>query len=178
MNRRVWIKQTMIVGGAIMILPACMQDKGAVSVGLKNIAITGKDERLFAEITEMIIPETTTLGAKSLNLHQFVLKMFDDCYDQKQQDAIVSGLKQFDSFAKTHAGDQFTALNGDQKLEVLRAIAQTKPINNELRYFLNETRIWTMKGYLTSKYVLTEINHYEMVPGRFHGCVTINKAHT
>jgi len=177
MDRRVWIKQVVFIGGAILIMPACAQDEGALYVSLKNIAINSNDEKLLSEITETIIPETTIQGAKSLNLHQFVLKMFDDCYDPKHQDIIVSGLQQFDGFAKRFAGDQFAALNENQKLEVLRTVAQNKRLNNDLKYFLNETRLWTIRGFSTSKYVLTKINPYEMVPGRFHGCITINKTH-
>lgn len=166
MNRRVWIKRAMLTGGAMLILPACMHDQGAVSVVLKHIFITGKEEQLFSEITETIIPRTNTLGATDLNLYQFVLKMFDDCYDQKQQDRIISGLKQFES-------DDFRTLNSAEKLARLRTVAKDPLVNADLSYFLNETRSWTIKGYTTSQYVLTKIEHYQMVPGRFHGCVKI-----
>lgn len=176
MNRRVWIKQLLIAGGGVLILPACMQDDGAVSVALKNISISGKDEQLFSAITEAIIPQTDTLGAKALNLHQFVLKMFDDCYDPAQQKNLVAGLKQFNSYSEENAGDKFTALNNEKQLDLLKEISGKSGVNSDLKFFLAETRSWTVKGYKNSEYVLTKLRPYELIPGRFHGCVSINKA--
>lgn len=176
MNRRIWIKQITLAGGGMLILPACLNDKGGVSVALKSISITAKEEKLLAEITEAIIPETKTPGAKSLNLHQFLLKMVDDCYDKQQQEKYLSGLRQLNSYSKENAEQPFNELKQDEKLSLFRNIRDGKSQKEHLQYFLSETRRWVMKGYDTSEYFMTKIIPYELVPGRFHGCVKILQA--
>ncbi len=176
MNRRVWIKQVIIAGGSTLFLPACINDEGASSVALENISITDKQEQLLADLCEAIIPQTDTPGAKALNLHQFILKMFDDCYDKPQQQSLVFGLKQLNNYAKDNAEQTFSQLTQDKKLVLLKKITTDEAADKDLKLFLAETRKWIIKGYSTSEYVLTKINTYELVPGRFHGCVEINKA--
>jgi hypothetical protein len=176
MNRRVWIKQTLIAGGGLLIIPACLQDAGAVSVLLKNIKITAKEETLFAELTEAILPQTNTPGAKSLNLHQFVLKMFDDCYSEEDQKKLVSGLRKLNNFSEKNLNEGFTRLPEDTKLEVLNSISAGKAADDNLKFFLAETKNWVIKGYNTCEYFSNKIIPYELVPGRFHGCVTINNS--
>lgn len=176
MNRRVWIKQILLAGGGLMLLPACMNEDGAVSVALKNISITAKEEALFATLTETIIPQTDTLGAKALNLHQFVLKMFDDCYSITEQEELVAGLRQLNPYAEKQTNSAFIELNDAKKLDLLRGIAKEGSEYKDLQFFLKQTRQWLIKGYSTSEYVMTKLIPYELVPGRFHGCVNINKA--
>ena len=164
-----------MAGGGLLLLPACMNEEGAVSVPLNNISITHKEEMLLAEIAEPIIPATDTPGAKALNLHQFVLKMFDDCYEKAQQEKIMAGLRQVDDFAKETAGQRFSKLTAGEKVNVCRGMANHQSADSELKLFLTETRRWVIKGYSTSEYVMTRLVPYELVSGRFHGCVPVTK---
>ena len=157
-------------------MPACMNDDGAVSVVLKNIKVNAKEESLLAELAETIIPATDTLGAKALNLHQFVRKMFDDCYDKPEQAKIVNGLKQLNPHAEKIAGKAFGELNTAERLALLRAVSKGEGATEDLKFFLKETRTWVIKGFNTSEYVMTKLIPYEMVPGRFHGCFPVNKS--
>jgi len=38
-----------------------------------------------------------------------------------------------------------------------------------LKYFLNTTKRFTLQGYLSSQYFMTEVMPYNMVPGGFQG---------
>jgi hypothetical protein len=175
-NRRIWIKQVLIAGGGVLLIPACINGDGAVSVMLKNIEITAKEESLLAELAETIIPATDTLGAKALNLHQFVLKMFDDCYDKTDQTKIVNGLKQLNPYGRKITGKAFNEVDKAGRLALLRDISKGEGVVEDLKFFLKETRTWVIKGFNTSEYVMTKLIPYEQVPGRFHGCFPLNKA--
>lgn len=175
MHRRIWIREVVLAGGAILLLPACMNDKGALSVSLANISITAKEEALFADVCETIIPETDTPGAMALNIHQFVLKMMDDCYDKPEQQQITRGLRELNHFAKISALAVFTDLKPEKKVKVLREIKSANSAGPDLKFFLTQTRKWVIKGYDTSEYVLTRLVPYQLVPGFFHGCVRIDK---
>jgi len=176
MTRRIWIKKVLIAGGGILILPACMNDEGASSVELLNIRITAKEELLLGELAETIIPSTDTLGAKALNLHHFVLKMFDDCYGKPEQAKLTNGWKQLNPYAEKYSDSVFEKLKTEQKLTLLQELSKNDIAPEDLKFFLKETRRWVIKGFETSEYVMTKLIPYEMVPGRFHGCFPITKA--
>ena len=95
MNRRTLIKNLALVIGSATMLPSCLKGNKSASVHLKNLPISGDQEILLSDICETIIPKTTTPGSKDLNLHLFVMKMVDDCYKKKDQQAFIVGMGQF-----------------------------------------------------------------------------------
>ncbi|TCC88688.1 gluconate 2-dehydrogenase subunit 3 family protein [Pedobacter frigiditerrae] len=176
MDRRIWIKQITICGAAILLMPACINKTGPISATLKNISLTWTEEDLLAQLAEIIIPETNTPGAKTLKIPQFLLTMIDDCYDQTEQQMYLNGLRQLDQYSKRHNDIPFLDLGWDKKLNLLRAINKSNPKEEDLTFFLKETRHLVIRGYNTSAYFMTKVIPYEMIPGRFNGCVKVKKA--
>jgi hypothetical protein len=136
MNRRIWIKTITMATGAVLFMPSCLNDKSGKFIDLKHISVDLDDENLMSEICETIIPETDTLGSKALNLHHFVLKMMDDCYDEIHQDKLMKGLAQFNDFSKENSGSQFSEISKGGKEKLMLKIQNDKLINDDLRYFV------------------------------------------
>jgi hypothetical protein len=182
MVRRTALKQLMLVAGGAALLPACVRNLTETTLVLKNLKISGDDESLLAEITEAIIPATETPGAKDLKLHQFVLRMVDDCYEPEQQQKFSAGLAAFSKMAETKTGDSFTELDKQQKDDLLKQLELVRTGGNKeekeasINTFYSITRDLTVRGYITSEYVLTQQLYYNMIPGRFDGCVEIKEA--
>src|SRR5450432_3257227 len=103
-NRRHAIKQFVIVSAGIALIPSCMHNTSKASVILKNLSIDGDQEKMLAELSETIIPATTTAGAKDISAHLFVLKMMDDCYSKEDQQKFMKGMEIFTAQFKTSAG--------------------------------------------------------------------------
>lgn len=175
MNRRVWIKQIATGGAGILLLPACIRETGPISATLKNISFTTSEEDLLTELVEIIIPETNTPGGKTLKLPQFLLMMIDDCYDKTEQQMYLNGLRQLDQYSKRHNDVPFLDLGWDNKLNLLRTVKKSNPKQKDFSFFLKETRLLVIKGYNTSAYFMTEVIPYEMIPGRFNGCVKVKE---
>src|ERR1700693_5168461 len=100
MNRRTVIKNLALVIGGAALLPSCLRHNGGPSIHLKHLNISADQENLIGDVCETIIPKTDTPGAKGLNLHLFVLKMLDDCYKKKDQQAFMAGLVEFTDLVK------------------------------------------------------------------------------
>lgn len=169
----------MFVTGGAALLPACVRNITETTSVLKNLKISGDEEALLAEITETIIPATETPGAKDLKLYQFVFRMVDDCYEPEQQEKFSAGLVAFAKLAETKAGDSFMALGKQQREDLLRQLELVRTGDNKeekqepVNTFYSITRDLTVRGYITSEYVLTQQLYYNMIPGRFDGCVEI-----
>ncbi|HTE27472.1 gluconate 2-dehydrogenase subunit 3 family protein [Flavitalea sp.] len=174
-TRRNAIKQCFIITVGTALVPACMQDKTKPSIVLKNVNLQGKEEELLAEISETIIPPTATPGAINALVPIFILRVVDDLYTPEEQQQFVKGMKAFDKFARDKLEISFIAAGLPQREELLTGILDSngKDIPENIKSFLKTMKKLTVQGYMSSKHYLTKVRVYELVPGRFHGCIPV-----
>lgn len=174
-SRRTALKQFLVITGGVTLIPACLQqDKSVASIPLKHLKISGAEEKLLAELAETILPATDTPGAKDLYLHQFTLKMIDDCQSPEDQKSFEVGLKAFNQFSEKSFDAGFIKLSPEQRSQLLQRIEAKQDVPEEVANFYNKAKGLAIQGYLTSKFYLTKIQVYELVPGRFKGCVPVS----
>lgn len=177
MNRRTVIKQLALAGGAVLLIPSCMQhDKAKASVHLKNIEINGDGEKLLASLSETMIPKSNTPGANDIGAHLFALKMVDDCFKKDEQQKFMQGLKAFDAATKKQFSNSFPELSDVDKGKLLHDLEGKKTGEDNLNYFYSALKKLTIKAYTTSEFYLTHIQIYTLVPGHYYGCVPVTKA--
>lgn len=164
MKRRAALKDLLVIAGGITFLPSCSTKSGEVSIALKNFHISGDEEKLLAEIAATIIPQTDTPGAREVGSHLFVLKMLDDCYEKDVQQKFVKGLDELEKSMKKRFGYSFVNCTDEQKQKVLLGIEQKESYPSEVFDFYTIMKERTIQGYLTSKYVLLNIQKYELIP--------------
>jgi hypothetical protein len=173
-SRRTALKQFLFLAGGVALIPSCMQlDESKASLPLRHLSVTGQDEKMLAELAETLIPATSTPGAKDLYLHQFALTMVDDCYSKEDREAFEKGMKSFGKFSRSEMKDSFTALAAPQRAELLQRLEANKDVPEEVANFYKQLKNLAIQGYLTSKHYLTKVQVYELVPGRYHGCVPV-----
>jgi len=174
MNRRSVIQKLVLAAGGFIVVPSCVQQPGSASVVLQHFNFTDLQENLLKSIATAIIPATDSPGAGDLGCHLFVLKMVDDCYDEKAQQQFVRGLNNFDDYAKNSFGVSFLQCSEQQQQELLSNIEGTQGIDTDITAFYTLMKKTTIEGYMTSKYVLTNINKYEFVPSvKYDGYVRV-----
>ena len=173
MNRRTALKQALLLTGGVLALPSCLIDRQRVSEAAAKLKLEAEDEELLAGVVGAIIPDTDIPGARELKVHDFVLVMAADCLEKTAQEDFANGLKQVDILAREHLGKGFAALSQTEQETLLEEVAGSGP--QEARVFLEKTRQYTIRGYLQSQYIMTEVLPYEMVPGTFNGCIAINQ---
>ncbi len=175
MNRRSALRNFVFISAGVAVLPYCKEEGGKVSIALKKIRINADQEKLLAAITETIIPTTDTPGAKEVSSHLFALTMVDDCASPEEQEKFLKGMQQFEELTKKRFGKSFTQCTPSQREELLRDIQKKEGIAKEVTDFFNAIKGLTLQSYLTSEYYMTNVQKFEMVPGRYHGCVPIKE---
>jgi hypothetical protein len=168
MQRRALLKNFLVVAAGTVVIPACMNDTTAASIPLKHIKISGADEARLAEISETLIPKTAIPGAKDVYTHLYALRMIDDCYDKEKQEQFVSGLRDIDKLSKKKFDATFQKSTPAQREALLSELDGRKK-GDDLYDFYQMAKALTINGYMTSKYVMTNITKYELVPGRYNG---------
>jgi hypothetical protein len=197
MDRRTVIKNLALVIGGAVLLPSCLHKDGTSYVKLKHININAGQQNLIGDICETIIPKTNTPGAKDLNLPAFVLKMLDDCYGKKDQQAFLAGLVKFNDMVKTKYNSSFGDLGAKDREAVLTGIensAKPKSLTTKaparrlrpqkhleadpLMAFYWGVKQQTIFAYTTSQYFMTKLVFYDMVPGRYNVHYPVKKLKT
>ncbi len=168
MDRRTAVRNLALVIGGALVLPACNRKANQASIALKRIDLDAGNEALIADIAETIIPKTNTPGAKDLHLHQFIMKMLDDCYTKEDQQAYTAGLKDFEALIKKDFNKTFAALTPQQREQWLTKFEQQKRPESALTKFYGTTKQLTVFGYTNSQFFMTKEIVYELVPGRYN----------
>jgi hypothetical protein len=148
-----------------------MSDRSKSAILLKNIKISAEEETLLASLCETILPQTTTPGAKELSSHLFVLTMVDECRKKEDQQQFISGMKAFQDKCQAEKGKDFASCKPEDKKSILSEIIADKDDNSDLKYFFKTVKGLTIQSYTASEFFMTKVQVYELVPGRYHGCV-------
>ncbi|WP_080056231.1 gluconate 2-dehydrogenase subunit 3 family protein [Spirosoma aerolatum] len=159
--------------GGLISLPAWANGWTAESVRSVQPFISAEQTELLAEMVETIIPATDTPGAKALNVHQFVQKMVADCYDKSAQDRFKNGLESLDSWAQKSFGKPFSQGDVAQRTGLMTQLS--KSADSAQKDFYGLVKGLTIRGYMTSEYVMTNLTHYQFIPGHYYGCVPVSK---
>ncbi|WP_353483067.1 gluconate 2-dehydrogenase subunit 3 family protein [Haliscomenobacter sp.] len=171
MNRRQIVKGMAATVGGMLVLPAWASAWNTASLQGFQSKLSLADQALLAEIVEAIIPETDTPGAKKLEVHRFVDKIITDCYDQKSRAAYLKGLSAVETMATQSYAKPYASCTPAQRLEVLTTMSKSADADEQ--NFIRMARSLTIRGYLSSEYVMTKLMGYEMAPGRYYGCVPV-----
>lgn len=175
MNRRIAIQNLALILGGAIVFPSCNQDDPR-SIKLKNFDLSDNQIKLVESITDTIIPKTATLGAKDLNLKDFVFKMLDDCTSKNDQQKFFSGASQFEERCNNLHKKPFFDCNILQREAILNSIEQQQNNSSEdLYYFYKYVKTQTVFGFKQSKYFLTSIKKYEMIPGHYESHYPVSK---
>lgn len=168
-NRREHLRQLLILGGALVLPIACSGPSKESSLVYNNLEINEEDETLMADLVEVLIPETDVPGARSLDVHLFVLKMVDDCHDRHDREQFVAGLRDVDLVSNNLHGMSFQKSNHEQRVELLNALEKGNAVSAEAKRFYQLFKKRAIQGYLYSEYVMKNITKYELIPGRYNG---------
>ncbi len=121
---------------------------------------------ILSAAVEAIIPEGKTPGAKSLGVDLYIAKIVEDCLDSEKQTIFGDGLVELDKASKKQFSRAFKLLTPQERIEVLK----TYPEDDG---FIDLLKNLTIRGYNTSEYVMSNIQHFEFIPGRYTGCVNL-----
>lgn len=175
MKRRVALKNIGLISSGIFLLPQCNFSDEKVSIILNKLNISVEQENVLRAISETLIPEDNLPGATSLKAHSFVWIMVDDCFSKKEQHSFINGLELFQTFVIQKSDKTFSNLKAQEKLDLLTELYLETDLEEDLQTFLQEVKYFTIQGYMLSEYIMTEVMPFQLVPGSYELCKSIDK---
>ncbi len=168
MNRRDLIKNIAIISGGLFVgsnflLTSCKRDDAGALVLSEDLM------KLLTEISDTIIPETETVGAKAVDSAEFIKKVFQDIYSEKEQQDFINALHLINDEAKKTEGKEFVELNAQKRAEIFNKVKDPKNTG-----FLSMYQM-VLFAYLTSEKGMQASFRYTPVPGAQHGEIPYKK---
>lgn len=134
---------------------------------------TETQQKMIAEIAELIIPTTKTPGAKAAKVPEFIQVLITDCYPKVDQDRFFNGLNTLDQEAQNTYKKGFLALTPADQTALLKkaeAAGRAPRAKDAPAPFFPMMKELTMIGYFTSEIGATKALNYLHVPGAYRGC--------
>jgi len=159
MKRREAIRNVIVVSAGAAFLYSCKEK--AATITLKNIPLTGADEDLMSELTELIIPKTDFPGAKDLKTSEFIFVMVDDCMSPEEQQKFVSGMKAFNEGG-------FLKMSPDERREFINRA------DGDAKMFFEMVKQGTIENFTSSREYLEKVkNVTTLIPPKFQACIAV-----
>lgn len=174
MDRR---KSLKIIGGSVVGIAglALVDWKFEIVDRLTHAGFFSFDEeKLISAIADTFIPvglpakvpnpDAQPIGALSTGTDQFLIKLFEKCYEKEDQDLIKAQLK----VLKKSGFEDFAQEDREKVLLVLK----NSEIEEEKKFY-SLMRSNTVMGFTTVKEVMVDYRRYQVAPGFYKGCVDV-----
>lgn len=156
------------------------------SLNYQPVFFDAEQASLVAEVAEIIIPRTSTPGAKDVGVPSFIDTLLKEVYSPEEQQKFVEGLQTFDAEAEKQFGSRFLDCDPAQQVEFVKKLnedALTGGVSISQgwwaagsaseRPFILKVKELTLLGFFTSEVGATKVLQYNQVPGPFKGCVPL-----
>ncbi len=175
-SRREALRRTsLIIGGGALgssivtgVLSGCKPD---ISKDWIPELLSIRQADLAAELVDIILPTTSTPGAKDALVHRFIDSMMAGYLSEEDRKVIFDGLKMLEEKGFKNGTDE-------QKYGMVKAMAEEAQIKNDHsgNSFYVMIKEMTLLGYFTSDVGANLALNYDPIPGGYEGCISLDKA--
>ncbi|MBT8401654.1 MAG: gluconate 2-dehydrogenase subunit 3 family protein [Rhodothermia bacterium] len=186
MERREALKRIGVLMGGAVSLSTASGILGGCKVGPRSEpfvpkTLTAEQNELVTTISELIIPETDTGGAKAARVNEFIDKMLTDWVEDDDKQRFLSGLDQLESSTIASEGSGFLELAETDQIRILESLEAKRAqwreavgegtASREERPFFEMMRELTIAGYYTSEIGASQELKYEIIFTSYEGDV-------
>ena len=194
MERRELLKMIAVLTGGVMIggnalLVGCRDGKKN-----SDVTFSKEDHDFLNEVADTILPATKSPGAKAANVGPFMALMVIDCYEEKDQQTFMEGIKKLNAASEKMHGTGFMTVTAEQRHVLLVALdkeakeyqsrkagledierKKDKNFKGLPDHYFTMMKQLTLLGYFTSEAGCKEALRYIAIPGRYEGSVPYKK---
>ena len=172
LDRRALLRSAiLIVGGSLAGVPAISFAQEAEAVADKPRFFDAARFALLGEVTEIMIPQTDTPGARQAGVATTIDALMRDWASDKRQQEFTALLDAYDLAARAAGGASLLALPAPKRTEVVAAFdAERLDAGDPVYYKFKEL---VLTAYYLSEPGATQELRYELVPGSWQSGVPV-----
>lgn len=151
-------------------------------------ALDPQQNATVVTISELIIPQTDTPGAKAARVNEFIDVIVAEWYDQEEKSRFLTGLADVDRRSESFFGKAFVDCSGQQQIQILNDLDEESQVKSEKifrrrarsitdpaeKQFFSMIKQLTLIGYYTSEIGFVQELHQEIIPPRHAGCAPLS----
>lgn len=172
MDRRDSLRKILWASGTVLTLPAWAHGWQIDDVaGFSNSFSTSQSD-LLSSVVDTIIPSSTDgVGGLSVGVDEFLKKLLEQCYDEEVNENVKLQLDKLEDKAKGIYGRSFEACLPVEHVSLLLAFEASE--DEAENSFFNLIKRETIRGFRTSRQVMTRYHKYRVAPGFYDGCKNV-----
>ncbi|MEM6805619.1 MAG: gluconate 2-dehydrogenase subunit 3 family protein [Bacteroidota bacterium] len=190
MNRREAIRQTALLMGYAVSASAVAGVMAGCEVEQTDSwspsYMSPLEARNLTELSERIVPRTTTPGAKDVGIHQFIDIMLGEYLKEKEVVAFKAGLADLEKRSQSAHQKSFDSISDEEKDAIITELANEAeakmkamgPLNRDSKMpkdFFIMAKELSLLGYFSSEKVGIEVLDFLPVPGAYSGCIPLSE---
>lgn len=139
-------------------------------------------------MSELIIPQTDTPGAKAARVSEFIDLIVAEWYDQEEKSTFLTGLADVDRRSQSSFSKDFVECSQKQQIQILNDLDEESWVKSETiarrrarnmvgpeeQQFFSMIKQLTLIGYYTSEIGFVQELHEEIIPARHAGCAPLS----
>ena len=188
LDRREFLRTVaVLLGGAVTTSctsAVLARDPEAPPVAIPEAVLAADERRVLEAAMDRILPETSTPGALAVGAPEFVEFVLAEGHTPAERERFRAGLARLDETARARHGEGFDAIAPTARDEILREVemeelAAAPPGAPAIfgsyveKPFFGMLKELTLVGFFTSKVGATQVQRFDVWPGRFDGCVPV-----
>jgi hypothetical protein len=154
--------------------------------------LSAKQNATATRMTELILPETDTPGAKTARVNEFIDLILTEWYSNEERERFLKGVANVDGVSQKFYGKNFvecteaeqikTLTDLDQRMATEAAKLKARPRSPRMETadpsdnFFYTFKQLTLTGYFTSEVGAKQALRFQMIPGHYDGCVSLAPA--
>ena len=174
MNRRDTLKVILVGASGLIALPSWANGWTVGDLTTHHTSYSALEQELLASVADAIIPPGNAIGALSVGVDKYLQKLIEKCYEPAVQENVKTQLNGLDASAQSAYGKSFVSCDQTQRQELLIRLSTSE--KKEEKDFFVLMKSETIRGFNTSKEVMTDHLNYKIFPGHYYGCVDVIKA--
>jgi len=125
--------------------------------------------QLVEQITDALLPATSTPGALDAQVPYFLDLVVKNCMSKDDQQTIKNGLKQINE------GDKFSSMSNTDKLNAIKKIDEAAFGGQPDKVWFRIIKKLSLIGHFTSQEGMSKALNYVKVPGDYKACIPYKK---
>ena len=127
--------------------------------------------QLIEEITDILIPKTSTPGALEARVPFFIDMVVKECVNKKNQELIKTGLADLNE----QDNGKFASLSPSEKLSLVKQTDEAAFNGDACKLWFRSFKKLATIGYFTSQEGMSKALNYVKVPGDYKACIPYKK---
>ena len=162
MNRRDSLKYLFAASGSLVALPSWAEGWTSKSVSQLS-SFSATEQEVLASVVDTIIPAGNSIGALSVGVDKFLLKLIENCYEADVQNNVKEQLREL--------GSAF--VQKSQKEREAQLLLLDSSSSESQKNFFKLIKSETIRGFNTSREVMLQHLKYKIAPDHYYGCVDV-----